>query len=95
MPESIEVHDGLNHWRCPQLGGPVPFKHCRRSGIDSLPCRKLAECWNSSVDVATFLSAAYSPEDIQKAFGSQAKSRLDIMLESIDRAGGAAEKDDG
>jgi hypothetical protein len=83
MPEPIEVHDELNHWRCPQLGGPVPFKHCRRSGEDMLPCRKLLECWSSSLDVADFLATAYSPEEIQKAFGSPAKTRLDIMLETI------------
>jgi hypothetical protein len=92
LSEPIEVHDGLNHWRCPQLGGPVPFKHCRRAGFDSLPCRKLPDCWNSTIDVAAFVSEVYTQEEIQHAFGTEAKSRLDIILETIKKTGGNSDK---
>ncbi len=86
MSDPKEIHDERSHWRCPQLGGPVPFRHCRRSGVDSLPCRKLAECWGSSVDIPAFLAAAYTPDEIQAAFGAPAKSRLDIIFDTLDRA---------
>ena len=83
MSEPIEVHDSLNHWRCPQLGGPVPFRHCRRSGDDMLPCRKLPECWGSQIDVPGFIAAAYTPEEIEKAFGGPAKTRMDIIFDAL------------
>jgi len=86
MPEPIEAHDSLSYWRCPQLGGPVPFRHCRRSGIDTLPCRKLPECWGSQIDVPGFLASVYTLEEIEIAFGGPAKSRLDIVLETIDNS---------
>jgi hypothetical protein len=93
MAENIEKHDGLTIWRCPPLGGPVPFRHCRRSGAESLPCRRLPECWADKIDAGDFIASNYSPEQIETAFGLPQKTRLDTILETLDKTvGGAKEK---
>lgn len=62
---SIGQFDSLDHWRCPQLGGPVTFGYCRMMN-DGLPCRKLADCWQSQIDIELFLKDHYTQEEIQR-----------------------------
>jgi hypothetical protein len=65
-----EDHDDENIWRCPLLGGPVPFKHCRKTN-DRLPCAKTLECWQGKFDVVKFLNDNYSEEELKTAFSPQ------------------------
>ncbi|HOC91805.1 MAG TPA: hypothetical protein PKH33_05505 [bacterium] len=85
MPD-ISEHDEMTHWRCPSLGGPVTFKHCRKAN-DSLPCPKLLVCWENILDAPGFLTSNYTPEELQKAFGAQAKGKLEVILDALKKTG--------
>jgi hypothetical protein len=80
----IEEHDALII-RCPQLGGEVPFKYCRTMNED-LPCRRMMACWEFRMEILKFLGEHYSIEQIQRALAPPTKTRLETILELIDRA---------
>ncbi len=80
----IEAYDDLEMWRCRQLGGPVTFKYCRVMN-EGLPCVRLAECWWGQLDLAGFLAANYTEDDLRKAFGAPSKGRLARIIETLDR----------
>lgn len=80
----IEENDSLII-RCPQLGGEVPFKYCRMLNED-LPCRKIIICWEFRIEIGKFLNEHYSFEQIQSALGAPTKTRLDTILELIEKA---------
>jgi hypothetical protein len=81
---TIEMHDEVTIWRCPSLGGPVPFSYCRKMN-NRLPCQSLAGCWGSRIDVPAFLKENYTQEELRQAFGSPKKGRVDTILETLDR----------
>lgn len=87
----IEENDSLII-RCPQLGGEVPFKYCRTLN-DNLPCRKIIICWEFRIEIGKFLNEHYSFEQIQSAFAVPTKTRLDTILELIERAKKIKEED--
>jgi len=73
-----EDHDKENLWRCPMLGGPVPFKHCRETN-NGLPCHKVPECWSKRFDTAMFLSDNYTEDELKSVFSPQ-PDRLERIL---------------
>jgi len=80
----IEEHDALII-RCPQLGGEVPFRYCR-TGNENLPCRRIMVCWEFRVEISRFLGEHYSVDKIQCALAPPTKTRLDTILEIIEKA---------
>ena len=84
MPHEIETHDEQTIWRCPMLGGPVPFRHCRKVN-DGLPCRQIIGCWGGRIELAAFLNENYSREELERALGAPKKSRIDTIIETLER----------
>ena len=80
----LEEHDNLII-RCPQLGGEVPFKYCRTMNED-LPCRRMMACWEFRVEISKFLSKHYSIDQIQRALSQPTKSRVETIIELIEKA---------
>jgi hypothetical protein len=80
----IEEHDGLVI-RCPQLGGEVPFRFCR-TVHESLPCRRIMACWEFRIEISTFLGEHYSIDQIERALSPPTQTRLDTILELIEKA---------
>lgn len=86
----IEEHDALIIY-CPQLGGDIPFRYCRTVNED-LPCRKIMVCWEFRMDIAKFLGEHYSIDQVQSALAPSSKTRLDTILELIEKAKKAKEE---
>jgi len=80
----IEEHDTLII-RCPQLGGEVPFRYCRAVSED-LPCRKIIICWEFRIEIGKFLGENYSIEQIHCALAPPTKTRLETILDLIEKA---------
>ena len=80
----IEEHDTLII-RCPQLGGEVPFRYCRTVNED-LPCTRIILCWKFRIEVAKFLSEHYSTDQLQRALSPPTKTRIETILDLIDKA---------
>jgi hypothetical protein len=80
----IEEYDALII-RCLQLGGEVPFKYCRTMNED-LPCRRIIVCWEFRMEISKFLAEHYSIDQIQRALTPPTKTRLDTILEVIEKA---------
>lgn len=80
----IEEHDALII-RCPQLGGEVPFRYCRTVSED-LPCRRIMVCWEFRIEISKFLAEHYSVGQIQSTLTASNKTRLDTILELIEKA---------
>lgn len=86
----IEEHDTLVT-RCPQLGGEVPFKYCRTVNED-LPCRRILICWEFRFEIGKFLGDHYSIDQIERALAPPTKTRIDTILELIEKAKRAKEE---
>ena len=80
----IEEYDALIIY-CPQLGGEIPFRYCRRVNED-LPCRKIMVCWEFRIEISKFLAEHYSIDQIQCALAPPTKTRIDTILELIEKA---------
>jgi hypothetical protein len=80
----IEEYDALVI-RCPQLGGEVPFSYCRTVNED-LPCRRIVVCWEFRFEIAKFLGDHYSIEQIERALAPPTKTRLETILDLIEKA---------
>jgi hypothetical protein len=80
----IEEYDGLIIY-CPQLGGEIPFRYCRTLN-ESLPCRKIIVCWEFKIEISNFLGEHYSMDQVQCALAPPTKTRLDTILELIEKA---------
>ena len=86
---TIEQHDNMSHWRCPMLGGPVPFSHCRRTN-DTLPCNRIRECWHGRIDTDAFLKENYPPEQLKKCLAPP-PSRVDRIISAVEQFKGESE----
>ena len=86
----IEEHDALIIY-CPQLGGEIPFRYCRMVNED-LPCRRIMVCWEFRIEISRFLGEHYSVDQIQRALAPPTKTRLDTILELIEKAQREKEK---
>jgi len=80
----IEEYDALTI-RCPQLGGEIPFKYCRTVN-EELPCRRIVVCWEFRIEISKFLGEHYSVDQIQRALAPPTKTRIDTILELIEKA---------
>jgi len=80
----IEEHDAFII-RCPQLGGEVPFRYCRTLN-ENLPCRRIMVCWEFRIEISKFLGEHFSIDQIQCALAPPTKTRLDTILELIEKA---------
>ena len=80
----IEEHDA-SIIRCPMLGGEVPFQYCRTVNED-LPCRKIIICWEFRIEIGKFLNENYSVEQIQRALAPPSKTRIETLIELIEKA---------
>ncbi|MDI6764743.1 MAG: hypothetical protein QME83_17195 [Thermodesulfobacteriota bacterium] len=80
----IEAYDSLII-RCPQLGGEVPFKYCRTLS-EELPCRKIIICWEFRIEIGKYLSEHFSFDQLQTALAPPTKTRLETILEFIEKA---------
>jgi hypothetical protein len=80
----VEEHDGLMIY-CSQLGGEIPFRYCR-TVTDGLPCRKILVCWEFRVEISRFLSDYYSSDQIERALAPPTKTRIETILELIEKA---------
>jgi len=81
---SIEEHDALIIY-CPQLGGEIPFRYCRMVN-EGLPCRKIMVCWEFRIEISNFLGKHYSLDQVQRALAPPTKTRIDTILELIEKA---------
>jgi hypothetical protein len=70
---------------CSILGGEVPFRYCRTLN-ENLPCRKIIICWEFRVEIGKFLSENYSPDQIHQALVPPTQTRLETILELIEKA---------
>jgi hypothetical protein len=80
----IEEYDALII-RCLQLGGEVPFKYCRTMNED-LPCRRMMACWEFRMEISKFLAEHYSIDQIQRALAPPTKTKLESILELVEKA---------
>ena len=80
----LEEHDGLVI-RCPLLGGEVPFRYCRTVNED-LPCQRIILCWEFRIEISKFLDEHYSIDQIQSALSPPTKSRVETIIELIEKA---------
>ena len=80
----IEEYDDLIMY-CPQLGGEIPFKYCRTVN-DDLPCRRIMVCWEFRIEISKFLGEHYSIDKIQRALAPPTKTKVDTILELIEKA---------
>lgn len=79
-----EQFDEMTHWRCPPLGGPVPFSHCRKVA-EGLPCSFMSKCWSGSLDVEKYLMGNYSSEEIERISAHAGTDRLDTILKALNK----------
>jgi hypothetical protein len=66
---------------CRKLGHDLTFNYCRRENGDR-PCARINGCWASRIDVAAFLQANYTPEEVAY-LNEPPKSRLDSIFDII------------
>jgi len=79
---TLTVHDRLEIWRCPPLGGPVTFEYCRRMNA-GLPCHQLLRCWGERLDVRTYLNENFSQEEIAQAFSTPPPGRMGTIFDVL------------
>ena len=80
----IEEYDALTIYYA-QLGGEIPFRYCRTVNED-LPCRRMMVCWEFRMEISKFLAEHYSIDQIQRALAPPTKTRIDTILELIEKA---------
>ena len=85
----IEEHDSLMIY-CSQLGGEIPFRYCRKV-TDGLPCRKIFVCWEFRMEISRFLGEHYSCDQIEQALAPPTQTRIETILELIEKAKGIRE----
>jgi hypothetical protein len=52
---------------------------------EGLPCRNIIGCWKERTDVISFLRENFSDEDLKKVFSGPPKSRIERIIDSIDK----------
>ena len=77
------------------LGHEVKFGYCRQSGGsegDTLPCRKIFDCWFEIFDIESFMREHYSEAEIAEVLSPQ-KDKMVSLMELIRRAQENIKKD--
>jgi len=70
--------------RCPKLGGEVNFYYCRTSGKPF--CSRIIFCWAQRIDIGGYLAENYSPEELKQGLIQSGSSRLETILNSVEKA---------
>ena len=78
MKDVETVFDKLET-RCPRLGGPVPFRYCKKTN-NGLPCSKSLICWEAAFPVREYMLRALTPEEMIQVFESPPQPRLEAIL---------------
>lgn len=89
--KSIEQHDE-KMIRCPRVGGEVNFKFCR-SESNLLPCRWVVDCWQTRLDIHSFLEDHFSKEELMRVFAPPGP-KMESLVGLIEKAK-AARKEEG
>ena len=71
--------------RCPKLGGPVTFSYCCVEAIN-LPCSRAIRCWCDRFEAESFFRRKLGDEEFRLAFENPQPTRLENILELIERA---------
>jgi len=79
----IEQHDEKTI-RCPRVGGDVNFRFCRFEN-NMLPCRWIPGCWQTYMDINTFLQDHYSKEELNQIFVPP-KPKIESLVNLIEKA---------
>jgi len=78
--------------RCRKLGHQISFSYCRTEN-PGLPCGKVLDCWHLHFEVRHYLKKELPPEEWLKAFAAPPKQKLMTLLDRIDQAKAAKQKD--
>jgi len=81
---SLTCFDSREHWRCPILGGPVPFSYCR-SMNRGWPCSRLAGCWKDHLDIQAYLKDNFTDEEIGRILAQPAAGRMETIFATLRR----------
>ncbi|HNT33795.1 MAG TPA: hypothetical protein PKH07_02235 [bacterium] len=85
-PSSLIVYDEKTVWRCPKLGGSVPFKYCRTL-LQGMPCPSVQSCWENLIAITDFLEQNYSAEKLERVWKEQPKApKVDQLFDLIQKA---------
>ncbi len=79
----IDEHDHKKI-RCPRIGGEVNFLLCRTEN-NLLPCKWIAGCWQSRIDIHKFIDENYSEEE-KKRFSISRTPKLASLVEMAEKA---------
>lgn len=71
--------------RCPRLGGQITFGYCRCENRGR-PCSKSIDCWSPHFDAENFFRSVMTHEEYVHCFCQPPKSKLDTLLEVIEKA---------
>jgi hypothetical protein len=52
---------------------------------EGLPCRNIVGCWQTRTDIIAFLKEKFTCEELRKVFGGLPKSRIDRIIETIEK----------
>jgi hypothetical protein len=84
MSEKTE-HDERTHYRCPLLGGPAPFSHCRTTA-DGEPCSKTISCWQHLFDASGFLAEHYDMPALEAKWREPRQPKLLTLVDLVRQA---------
>jgi hypothetical protein len=90
MDDDVDCFDNMEI-RCPKLGGPVTFAYCLVEAV-SLPCPRALMCWGHRFDAISLFHRRLGPEKFRLAFETPPHSRMESILELIERAKGTNPK---
>jgi hypothetical protein len=69
---------------CPMLGHELTFSYCRSPG-DTVPCRKIIQCWWEMFDVEAYMAEHFNQETI-KTINQPAKDKMATLYDLIQQA---------
>ena len=68
---------------CGQLG-MIEISYCITMN-EGLPCKNICGCWKGRADIMKILKSLFSEEELNKIFCEPSKSRIDRILDAIQR----------
>jgi len=80
MNESLDD----NRSYCRMLGHYVPFRYCRTVN-ETLPCRKIKDCWFERMDIENFIGENYTDVEIERIF-TVPSQKITTLVDLINKA---------
>ena len=71
--------------RCPMLGGEISFKYCETCGANSLPCRKIMDCWWELFDIERYLKDTLTKEEFAAIISSENHSKISTIIAAAEK----------